>query len=203
LDGLEIMNALLLSGGMDSIAIAYWCRPDVAITVDYGQLPAAAEIRASAAVAEELSIRHEVIRVDMRELGSGDLAGRTALDLAPAREWWPYRNQMLVTLAAMRGISLGVSQLLIGTVLSDGFHTDGSLTFVESLNSLLAMQEGGMTLRAPSISMNTVELIRHSNTPEGLLGWSHSCHMSDMACGVCRGCCKHYNVTRDLGWSPH
>ena len=35
------MIGLLLSGGMDSISIAWWKRPDVAISVDYGQRAAA------------------------------------------------------------------------------------------------------------------------------------------------------------------
>ena len=33
-------TALLLSGGMHSVAIAWWRRPNIAITIDYGQLPA-------------------------------------------------------------------------------------------------------------------------------------------------------------------
>ena len=38
-------TALLLSGGMDSIALAYWKRPDIALTIDYGQAAADAEER--------------------------------------------------------------------------------------------------------------------------------------------------------------
>jgi 7-cyano-7-deazaguanine synthase len=47
-------KAILLSGGIDSIALAYWQRPDIAITIDYGQAPAQAEINASTAVASAL-----------------------------------------------------------------------------------------------------------------------------------------------------
>ena len=36
------MRALLLSGGMDSIALAFWKRPEIAITIDYGQRAAEA-----------------------------------------------------------------------------------------------------------------------------------------------------------------
>ena len=42
-------TALLLSGGMDSIAIAWWKRPDIALTLDYGQQAANAEIKAATA----------------------------------------------------------------------------------------------------------------------------------------------------------
>ena len=44
------MIGLLLSGGMDSTSIAWWKRPDVAISVDYGQRAAAAELEAAGAV---------------------------------------------------------------------------------------------------------------------------------------------------------
>lgn len=44
-------TALLLSGGMDSVSIAWWLRPDVALTIDYGQKPAEAEIDAAGQVA--------------------------------------------------------------------------------------------------------------------------------------------------------
>jgi 7-cyano-7-deazaguanine synthase len=54
-------TGLLLSGGMDSIAIAYWKRPDVAFTIDYGQLSARGEIYASESVCQSLEIPHQVI----------------------------------------------------------------------------------------------------------------------------------------------
>jgi len=38
------MKAILLSGGLDSIALAYWLRPQIAVTIDYGQRPARAVI---------------------------------------------------------------------------------------------------------------------------------------------------------------
>src|SRR5688572_25778664 len=114
--------ALLLSGGMDSIALAYAHRPQLAITVDYGQLSAAGEIRAAMAVCESLDLRHEIIRTDLRGLGSGDLVGEPSLSIAPVREWWPFRNQMLITLAAMRIVRDGISRLLLGSVRGDQAH---------------------------------------------------------------------------------
>ena len=37
--------AILLSGGMDSIALAYWKKPAHSITIDYGQKAANAEMK--------------------------------------------------------------------------------------------------------------------------------------------------------------
>jgi 7-cyano-7-deazaguanine synthase len=191
-------TALLLSGGMDSIAIAWWKRPDVAITVDYGQLPARAEIGASTAVAGRLNIEHHVVTVDCKSLGSGDMAGLTANEYAPASDWWPYRNQMLITFAAMKAISLDVQTLLVGSVLSDGSHQDGTPAFVSAMSALLGLQEGRMTVLAPAIELSTIELIRLSGVPDTELAWAHSCHKSDVPCGNCRGCNKYFKILADL-----
>jgi 7-cyano-7-deazaguanine synthase len=196
-------TAILLSGGMDSIAIAYAHRPALAITIDYGQLPAVGEIRAAAAVADVLAMHHEVICVDLRTLGSGDLAGARAIELAPVSEWWPFRNQMLITLAAMHAITVDVQTLLIGTVKGDHAHADGRREFIEAMDAVLRLQEGGMTVEAPAIDLTAAELIRTSEVPWELLAWAHSCHVSEYACGHCRGCHKHYHTCELLGVDPY
>lgn len=196
-------SALLLSGGMDSTAIAFWKRPDVAITIDYGQRPAAAEIRAAAAVCAELAMEHLAVRVDLSAFGSGDMSARPALAVAPRSEWWPFRNQALVTIAAMATIARGVGRLMIGTLRTDAHHADGTSAFVAKLSALLAMQEGTMQLEAPAIELDAVELVAISGVPMEVLAWSHSCHSSDFACGECGGCRKHYRTMESIGAGPY
>jgi len=152
----SMRTALLLSGGMDSIAIAYWKKPEVAITVAYGQCAAQAEVRAAGAVCEALGIEHHIIDADLRALGSGDMAGRAASELAPVSEWWPFRNQMLVTLAAMKAVALNVNTLLIGTLRTDGIHADGKPEFLAAMSAVLACQEGAIALAAPAIELRKV-----------------------------------------------
>lgn len=191
-------SALLLSGGMDSLCIAWWRRPHIAITVDYGQLPAEAELAASAAICRQLRIEHHIVRVDCRALGSGDMAGSSPNAHAPGTDWWPFRNQMLVTMAAMKAIQLGVTHLMIGTVSSDGTHKDGTPEFVRALGELMAMQEGGMVIEAPAIHMATKELALLSGVTESQLAWAHSCHRANVPCGTCRGCNKYLKTLKDL-----
>lgn len=192
-------TAILLSGGMDSIAIAYWKRPSYAITIDYGQLSAAGEIRAAKTTAKLLNIKHEIITVDCRALGSGDLAGTEPIKKSPASEWWAFRNQLLLTLAGMRAIPLEIEVLLFGSVKTDSFHMDGTPDFFDKINEVFVMQEGQLRVDAPAIQLTTVELIKSSGIPLSLLAWAHSCHISDFACGHCRGCNKFISVMRDLG----
>lgn len=196
-------RALLLSGGMDSVAIAYWKRPEFGITIDYGQVPAHAEERAAKIVCEELGIEHLIVRADLSALGSGDLAGDAALEIAPRSEWWPYRNQMLITLGAMAAVSRSVGSLMIGSLSSDDHHADGKADFVDRMDRLVSLQEGGMRVEAPAISMTADELILESGIPHSLLAWSHSCHTANEACGVCGGCLKHYTTLEKLGRSPY
>jgi 7-cyano-7-deazaguanine synthase len=196
----DVKTALLLSGGMDSLAIAWWKRPDVAITVDYGQLPAAAEIAASASICGRLAIPHHVLRIDCRTLGSGDMAGIAANVHAPAQDWWPFRNQMLVTFAAMKAISMDVSRLLLGAVRSDHVHRDGTQQFIFAMSALLSLQEGGLALEAPAIEFSTRELVERSGVPPDILAWGHSCHRADVACGSCRGCNKMFENLSALGY---
>jgi len=85
-------RALLLSGGMDSTSIAYWRKPDLAITIDYGHKAATGEIRAATAVCAALAIEHKIIHCDLSALGSGDLAGTAADPHAPASEWCVIRH---------------------------------------------------------------------------------------------------------------
>lgn len=192
-------KSILLSGGMDSISLAYWLKPEIAFTIDYGQLPATAEINAAKQVCRILAIQHEVITVDCGCLGSGDLSGKKALSIAPSTEWWPYRNQLLVTLASMRAISLGANEIITGTVKSDGFHKDGTIGFFERINNLMKFQEGEMMVSSPAITLTSIELIKSSRIPYDILLWAHSCHRSNIPCGTCPGCLKHLAIRQGLG----
>lgn len=193
-------TALLLSGGMDSSALAWWFRPDLAISVDYGQLAAEAELRASAMVCAELGIDHDIVRIDCRKLGSGDMAGQQPDIHAPCSDWWPYRNQLLITFAGARALALGVGRLWIGTVTSDGTHADGRHEFFAHMDALMAAQEGALRVSAPAIEMSTAQLIRKSGIPAASLAWTHSCHKGNVPCGQCRGCNKYFEVFHELGY---
>jgi 7-cyano-7-deazaguanine synthase len=199
---MAVRSAILLSGGMDSTALAYWTRPVLAITVDYGQRCAQGEIDAASAVCHALGIQHDVIRVDCAALGSGDLSSRAALPLAPVPEWWPFRNQLLITLAAIRVIEHDITELMIGSVRTDNAHLDGRLEFFSAISAAMEVQEGALRVLAPALHLTASELIQASKVPMAVLAWAHSCHVANFACGRCRGCSKHYETTREIGLDP-
>jgi len=182
---------LLLSGGIDSACIAYERRPKCALTVDYGQLVATSEMRAAATICRELGIEHHTLVVDLRAIGGGVMSGRAHEIASPTPEWWPFRNQLLITLGAAKAISLGIDSVIIGTVRSDSVHADGSAKFVETIQTLLQIQEGAVRLEAPALSLETDSLLRRCGAPHSFIGWTFSCHMANEPCGACRGCYKH------------
>jgi 7-cyano-7-deazaguanine synthase len=196
-------TALLLSGGIDSTSIAYWKNPHLAITINYGQKSANAEIRASSAIAKHLNINHEIIEIDCSSLGSGDLAGTEASDLASASDWWPFRNQLIITLALMKCVTHKINKLIIGTVSTDATHLDGSKNFIENISRLSSSQEGSITIDAPAINLTSHQLAKKSGIPISILSWSHSCHTSEYACGTCRGCNKHRETMLALGYGNY
>lgn len=133
-------------------------------------------------------------------LGSGDMAHAASDARAMTSDWWPYRNQLLITLACMRAITREVQVLYIGTVRSDGeSHRDGMPEFVARMDGLMGYQEGGLRVVAPAIEQTTAELVRTARVPSGLLAWAHSCHKADIACGNCRGCNKYLATYAELG----
>lgn len=189
------MTALLLSGGMDSISILYWKKPDMALTIDYGQNCSKAEINAAKYACSILKIKHYVLSIDCSELGSGDLSkNMTNNEFAPHSDWWPYRNQLLITFAAMYLLKFNVKKILIGSLKPDEQFKDGTDEFTKLINKLISFQEGGISIEAPAINMSSTELIEKSKIPLSLLLCAHSCHKKNVPCGSCRGCNKYLSV---------
>lgn len=67
-------DLLLLSGGIDSIAIAAWLRPAKCLTIDYGQKAATAEIVASEQACKALHLDHTVLTAPISDVGTGDMS---------------------------------------------------------------------------------------------------------------------------------
>jgi len=210
-------TALLLSGGLDSAALAAWIRPTVTLFIDYGQRPASAERRASAAIARELNLPHEELRMDAGAVGGGLLStDGEPLCGSPSPEWWPFRNQLLVTLAAawvVRYLCVGAAAsgvlspdstsrwtVITGSVREDGVrHRDGTEEFYTAMDGLLSIQEGSIRAQAPALQLTTAELLGASMVTDEVLGWTHSCHTANHPCLECPGCWKRESVLGDLG----
>ena len=191
---------LLLSGGLDSTALAAIYRPRLCLALDYGQRSAAGELRASTAICQSLGLNLRILRLDLGGLGGGLLKNEDPLPAAPSPEWWPYRNQLLVTAAASVALRERLPEVLAGAVAGDGTrHIDGRADFYEALDRLVSMQEGGIRVRVPAIGETSAELVRRSGLGEDVLAWTVSCHRASFPCGACPGCWKRGQVLSDIG----
>jgi 7-cyano-7-deazaguanine synthase len=193
-----VADLLLLSGGLDSTALAALAQPDC-LTVDYGQKTAKGEFAASVAVARELALNHFSVAVDCSAIGSGLLAGGSPDAIAPSEEWWPYRNQLLVTLAAAWALPRGYDRIFIASVAPDSFHRDGTANFFAMLSALIQYQEGELEVVAPAIADTSIELARRARLDRRILGWTFSCHRDSIPCGDCPGCNKRRGVLAEIG----
>jgi 7-cyano-7-deazaguanine synthase len=192
-------SVLLLSGGLDSTALATWLRPALCLTISYGQAAAEAEARASSEICELLSLEHEVLEIDCTAMGAGTLASSPRSEHSSWDEFWPYRNQMLVTFAAGIALKRDLRRVLVGSIATDDRHVDGSARFYDAISALTSMQEGGVEVIAPAISLTCHELIARANPADEILARTHSCHASTFACGTCAGCVKRSGALRASG----
>jgi 7-cyano-7-deazaguanine synthase len=192
-------TVLLLSGGLDSSSLAAWIRPDACLFVDYGQLAAGAERQASERVTNELALRWFELSVDCGAVGSGLMSRRPQVALAPSPEWWPFRNQLLGTLAVAWALARGFTDVAFGAVRGDGArHSDGSQAFFRAFDALVSGQEGGIRIGTPAIELSTEDLIAKSGIRRSVLGLTFSCHAANPGCGACPGCAKRTAVFDSL-----
>jgi 7-cyano-7-deazaguanine synthase len=193
---------LLFSGGLDSTALAAILRPKLALFVDYGQRPAAAEGRAAKQIAEVLGLPFQAVELGIRAFGSGLLHDEepTTIASSPSPEWWPYRNQFLATAASAIALKEGCGTVALGTVRGDGLrHRDGTQDFYTKLDALVRAQEGDIGVVAPALDHTTEEILLRANVGESVLGWTISCHRSNLPCGECPGCWKRQRVLATIG----
>ncbi len=170
-------------------------KPDLALTINYGQVCAAGEIRAAKHIASLIGMSHKVVEVSLGHLGAGDMTGIPSEEVeGRVPEHWPFRNQMLLTVAAMTLAGCDLRELIIGTVLTDRVHNDGTPEFLSAMEQLLQTQLSNFTLSAPAATIHTEDLVRRSGVSRDLLGWTFSCHRSEVACGACRGCKKSIDL---------
>lgn len=186
---------LLLSGGLDSSAIAAAEKPSRLLFIDYGQVSADAERAAAQAIAHHLTLPLDELKIDLKNVGSGMLIGSVPNIQGTADEWFPYRNQHLVTIAAAHALKCGLKSVMLGVVAGDGGrHVDGTPMFMSMLDGLISQQEGGVRVVAPHIRTNPTDLISRCGLPEDIVRRTHSCHAANEACGACPGCVRRKHI---------
>lgn len=192
------MSLVLLSGGVDSAAVAT-LGASHALFIGYGQPVVRQEGVASRRVARRLGISYSTVSV----VGLDTSAMHAKAGAGPRVV--PGRNAVLLTVAAARAAALGLDTVRIGAIADDhADYADCRPAFFKALSEVLHATYG-VSIEAPLVShakVRAVELCLRS----GVLDLTWSCYVHGAKpCGMCNSCVSRKNAERlahRLGVAP-
>lgn len=183
---MEQLKVLLISGGTDSISLLRTVKPDLAVTVDYGQKPFVSEYEVSKFFCARESVPHDLIILPVQVSETSSLISGKPSD----SDYLPLRNQMLLSCVIAKYLQRGISEIVLGVVEDDKHYPDCTGRFIKSYNNLLKLQNIHVHVSAPGIKKTASDLLEAANYSYEEAVGTFSCHVSDIPCGVCRGCWK-------------
>jgi 7-cyano-7-deazaguanine synthase len=218
-------SLILLSGGLDSSAnlafTEYFDTPTLALTVDYGQRAAKAEIKASAAFAKYYGVPHQVLdlkwlgalggsaltstKIDMPHLAANELDDEKITQASKKQVWVPNRNGLLINAAAAIAESMNIQQVMVG------FNKEEAATFPDNSAQYLSVATLGLhysTSTGVKVGCYTDMMVKTEivqalcNLPKKFpfeLVWS--CYESGEStggkmCGECESCKRFLRATK-------
>lgn len=196
---------ILMSGGLDSLVALGYSRNqtdynvELALTFDYGQKSASAEIKASRKICEFYNVEHKVIKLDwLKEITKTSLVNDIEIpdsqfETKKSAEmvWVPNRNAVFLNIAASFCDSFGYNYILYGA------NKDESKTFpdnTEEFRSQISKTFESSTLVkpkvvAPLINYTKSDIVRIAVEGSMPLDLVMSCYNSiDKHCGKCESC---------------
>ena len=202
------LAVVLLSGGMDSLTAAGVALREgfdlAAIHFNYGQRTEKAELRAFQRISDRLGIpkdRRLVVHTNFfSQVGASALTApeiavpQAELDSAAIPVTYvPFRNAVLLSMAAGWAETLGARHVYYGAVSQDSSgYPDCRPAFVEAFNRLV--REGtkpgsDIEVRAPLVDLSKAEIVKLALYLGLPLDLTWSCYSrNDVACGACDSC---------------
>jgi 7-cyano-7-deazaguanine synthase len=211
---------VLFSGGIDSTTALYWARKRFervsAFTVDYGQRHAI-EIEMSRRLASRLGIAQKVVRVDLTQIGGSaltdreiplpDYRGPEKIEAGPPSTYVPFRNGILLSLAAAWADVTEGRHLVCGfNVIDSPEYPDTRPGFVAAMQA--AVNEGTRAafdgepcvLHAPFIDKKKSEIIRLGLEMGVDYSYSVSCYAGrEVPCASCSSCVLRRKAWEEVG----
>jgi len=190
---------VVLSGGPDSSAIAYWAKNqgyDVyAITCKYGQI-ATREVEYATRIAETLGVPIKVVDLSsLKEI----FAGVTSLvdENIPMTSGFsqpiivPFRNAIFLSIAVAYAVAVGAASVFYGAQGSDEpFYPDCRKEFYRSFEATAKLGTGrDMVIEAPFSNIPKSELIKLGTELGVPFDLTWSCYLNGPKhCGKCESC---------------
>ena len=213
-------TAVLFSGGLDSTTALAWAvrsRPRVrALTFDYGQRHRV-EIRMARSTARRLGVPLTLLKVDLRQIGGSALTDRT-IEVpkrkrfvhgtgGPPMTYVPFRNGILLALAAAWAETIGAAEIVTGfNIIDSPDYPDPRPKFVRAMeravNAGTRAAFGGPRLRitAPFVGKTKAEIVRIGLALGADYSRSVSCYEGgEIPCGACSACLLRRRAFREAG----
>ena len=201
---------VILSGGPDSVTVAYWAKSQgydvTAITFDYGQ-KAQHEIEIAAEIAEGLGIEHKI--VDLSNL-SKIYEGVTSLvdkTINVTSEFTdpiivPFRNGVFMAVTVAYADGIGANHIFYGAHGSDEpFYPDCRREFYEAFQKAAQLgTEKPIEIRSPFSDVQKSDIIKAAVELGVPLEKTWSCYLNgSVHCGVCESCNNRQKAFRQAG----
>ncbi len=211
---------VLFSGGIDSTTALYWALARsakvFALTIDYGQRHAV-EVRMAKRLARKLAIPHIVLKIDLTQVGGSALTD-AAISVPQYRDlktlkagipptYVPFRNGILLSLAAAWAEAKGVTDLVCGFNMIDSpNYPDTRCEFVRAMEEAInagtkaAFGTPRMRVLAPFVKLKKSTIIRKGIALGADYSYSVSCYAGgEVPCGACSSCLLRKKAWREAG----
>jgi 7-cyano-7-deazaguanine synthase len=201
-------SVVVLSGGPDSVTVAYWAKDqgyDVSgITFKYGQI-ATSEIHYAKKAANNLQIPHLIIDLAaLQNIFRGvtslvdDTIAMTATFSQPIIV--PFRNGIFLSVAVAYAVSIHATQIFYGAQRSDAsFYPDCRPEFYQSFEKAAQLgTDSPIMIDAPFSDIPKSEIIKLGTQLGVPYDHTWSCYLNqDVHCGQCESCRNRQNAFRD------
>ncbi|MEE3259510.1 MAG: 7-cyano-7-deazaguanine synthase [Candidatus Latescibacterota bacterium] len=196
-------TAILLSGGMDSTTLLWQLKaqnqhPIHAISIDYNQRHRI-ELTCATHLARDLAV-HKTIALDLSTIGNSPLTDPAlTIPIADAKQQLdtvvPFRNMLLVTLAAAYCETQHITDLYLAPVKDDyPAYRDCRRPFYDNLEKSLrlgATRDTPFALHTPFINQWKSAVIARGLSLGVPYAETHTCYEGQRpACGLCDACAE-------------
>ena len=211
---------VLFSGGIDSTTALYWALSGYTkvfgLTFDYGQRHSV-EVRMAKRLARKLALPHAVLKIDLTQVGGSALTD-AAIPLPKHRDlrdlragtpltYVPFRNGILLALAAAWAEARGVTDLVCGfNIIDSPNYPDTRREFVRAMEKAInagtkaAFGAPPMRILAPFVELEKSAIIRKGLALGADYSYSVSCYTGgEVPCGVCSSCLLRKKAWREAG----
>jgi 7-cyano-7-deazaguanine synthase len=211
---------VLFSGGIDSTTALYWALAGYtrvfALTFDYGQRHSV-EVRMAKRLARKLALPHVVLKIDLTQVGGSALTD-AAIPLPERRDlrdlrtgtpltYVPFRNGILLALAAAWAEARGVTDLVCGfNIIDSPNYPDTRREFVRAMEKAInagtkaAFGAPPMRILAPFVELEKSAIIRKGLALGADYSYSVSCYAGgEVPCGACSSCLLRRKAWREAG----